>query len=513
MTHQEADGPSEEDLDAELARRSFVEFVRLSWPEIDPRPLIWNWHIEAIAEHLQAVGDGLIQRLLINIPPGHAKSVLVSVLWPVWMWIRNPAWQLMTASYGIDLSIRDAVKSRILLETPWFKQHYMTKWKLSSDQNVKSYYVNDKRGFRLCLSVAGKGTGWRGDGLIIDDPLNANDAHSKLARDEVIRWKTETMSSRFNDLSKAIEVCIMQRLHEDDLSGYLLRHGGWEHLCLPSEFESKRRQTTSIGWTDPRSDDGELLFPALFPKEVLERAKGPEGMGSTAYAGQHQQEPMPATGGIFKKPWWRYWAFEGDPLPADEEIRTRTVIIPRREFWDRYFDETLISADCAFKDTSSSDLVAIGGWGRKGPFKFLLELFWQRAGFNRTVEEIKRIAALMPRLSAVYVEDKANGSAVIETLKSEMSAVIDVDPKGGKESRAQATSPQVEGGNVLLPIAAAWLQKYIDEHAAFPKASHDDVVDMQSQLLIQIRDRNVSVDIEDPGTPEERGSIFAEKMA
>ncbi len=286
------------ELDAELARRSFADFVRQAWDVVEPAaPLIWGRHMDALCDHLQAVAEGRIRNLLINIPPGHSKSLAVSVLWPAWMWTRRPEWRGLFSSYAGDLAIRDSVKCRTLVESDWYQAAFMRGWELSSDQNVKSYFQNTRMGFRAALSVGGKTTGFRGDAVVVDDPLNAVDAHSKAARDAAIRWFDQAMGNRLNDLRKGVRVVIMQRLHQEDLSGHLLEAGGWEHLCLPTEFEPKRRGATCIGWKDWRAEPGELLFPDLFPEDVIAAEK--RRLGALGFAGQHQQRPSPAEGNLF----------------------------------------------------------------------------------------------------------------------------------------------------------------------------------------------------------------------
>lgn len=458
-----------------------AEFARQAWEIVEPgTPLRWNWHLDAICEHLEAVTDGRIKRLLINVPPGHMKSLLVSVFWPAWVWATRPEWRALFASYASELAIRDSVKCRTLLESEWFQDGFVQgEWRLAGDQNVKSYYVNDRTGFRIALSVGGKTTGFRGDAIVIDDPLNAMDAYSKASRDACLLWWDQAMSNRLSDMRKGAVVVIMQRLHEEDLSGHLLKRGGWEHLCLPSEFEPARRNTTAIGWTDPRQEPAEPLFPDMFPPEVLADAK--TTLGSAGFAGQHQQSPMPADGGMFKRSWWRYWrrAHE-DEIP---ELADRTVVLPAK------FDRVILSWDCAFKKTSESDKVAGGVWATVGANRFLIDLAWDRMSFSETCSRLKAQAAAYPLAREKLVEDKANGPAVIDTLKDEVSGVIAVNPEGGKEARAAATSPQVEAGNVFLPLHAKWRDAYVEEHASFPKGAHDDAVDQQSQALLRLATR------------------------
>src|SRR5579863_9087732 len=169
-------------LEKEIGRRRFRDFVELAWPLVEPsRPFLANWHIDAIADHLQAVSEGQIRRLLITVPPGHAKSLLVSVLWPAWQWIRCARWRGLFSSYDLELATRDSVRCRGLLTSAWYQQTFQPQWKFAGDQNQKSWFENDAKGFRMALGVGGKGTGFRGDCLVVDDPLNAKKQHSEAA--------------------------------------------------------------------------------------------------------------------------------------------------------------------------------------------------------------------------------------------------------------------------------------------------------------------------------------------
>lgn len=472
--------------------KSFRHFVGRAWREIDPAPFIPNWHVDAICDHLQALYERQIKRLIINVPPGTAKSMLCGVLWPAWVWAKNPSWQLLSASYEVQLATRDAVKARELMRGEWYTTHFRIPgdlvaegWEFSDDQDLKQFYKNTQFGLRQALGVAGKGTGYRGHALLIDDPISAQDAHSKVARDACIKWKDETMSSRFNDKENATELLIMQRLHEEDLTGHLLKKGGWEHLRLPAEYETKRvkgslgpcvtyRPDGSTFWKDPRAEEGELLFPRLFPKPVLDGLK--KDIGSYGYAGQYQQRPAPAEGGILKRDWFnRRWLLPGQQPIEGMECRT----VPTR------FDLISIWTDAAFKDLADSDKVAIGVVGTKGPDCYLLQLIWDRLSFTNTVAALVDLKSKWsPRgLSGIYIEDKANGTAVMNTLKGKLPGLIAVEPEGGKEARIVAASPFVESGNLWLPLEAHWVSDYIAEATSFPKAPHDDAIDMTAYFL------------------------------
>jgi predicted phage terminase large subunit-like protein len=469
------------------AERSLSKFIRQSWHVVEPDAFLSNWHIDAICDHLEAVNRGEIRRLLINVPPRCMKSLTVSVFWPAWTWIGSPQKRWMFGSYDSELSTRDAVKTRDIIRSPWYQARWGGKFRLKSDQDVKTRYDNDKGGFRIATSVGGGGTGDGGDVIVADDPLSARDGDSDKKRDAAWLWWTRTMQSRQNNPKTGAMVVVMQRLHQEDVAGKILETGGYVHLCLPNEYEPKVQiQVTPLGWSDPRTNPGELLWPERIGSEETESLKGPQGLGSYAYAGQYQQRPSPAEGGAFKRKWWRYWHYPGSPLPPvpvqmpDGSIfLCPCVPLPER------FDLQLQSWDLSFDDVDGSDYVVGQYWGRRVADKFLLDQVRDRMDAPTAARAIVAFTAKHPGAVAKLIEKKANGAAVLKLLKSLVSGLIPIEPIGSKWQRAKAVAPQVEGGNVYLPhpSIAPWVDAYVEEHAAFNKAPNDDQVDATTQAL------------------------------
>lgn len=465
----------------------FRLFVQYAWPVVEPAHAFQaNWHIDAIADHLQAVAEGQIQRLLINVPPGHAKSLIVSVLWPAWMWIREAEgagqWRGLFASYAEALAMRDSVRCRDLMRSQWYQETYEPTWKFARDQDEKGMFANTAKGFRIALGVTGKGTGYRGDCICADDPLNAIDQYSDSALEFCLNWWDLAMSSRLNDMKTGAKVIIMQRLSDRDLSGHVIRKGGYEHLRLPTEFETGSRTMTSIGFRDPRTRTGELLFPGMFPPEVIEQVK--KDLGSAGFAGQHQQRPTPAGGGMLKKHWWKYWQPKGANLPP-VVVELPNGSIEHRKAVDlpASWDMTLQSWDMAFKDTKSSDFVVGQVHAARGGDRYLLAQVRDRMDLPATLLAVRQMCGMWPQVSLKLVEDKANGPAVVQSLRHEIAGFVEVNPEGGKISRAAAASPQLESGNWFLPHPklAPWVEGFIAECAAFPAGVNDDQVDAWSQ--------------------------------
>jgi predicted phage terminase large subunit-like protein len=476
-----------EKLEREHAARSLREFVRQAWSIVEPStPFVPGWHIDAIADHLEAITRGEIRRLLINVPPRHMKSLLVSVLWPCWEWIQRPERRWLCSSYGQQLSIRDSLKCRRLIESPWYQARWGHLFTLTSDQNTKSRFDNSRSGYRLATSVGGAATGEGGDRIICDDPHNVQEAESDAVRKATLDWWDITMSTRVNDPRTAAMIIVMQRCHQRDLSGHLLEQGGWEHLCLPAEYEGPGK-VTSIGFSDPRTVSGELLWPDRFGPDEIEDLK--RSLGSYAAAGQLQQRPSPAGGGIFKRHWFKYIQPRGANLPPVEvRLPDGSVIsIPAIEVPPGAVQETIQSWDCSFKDLDTSDYVVGQSWGRAGACYLLGDQVRGHMDCPATVKAVRELRAKWPGTSAILIEDKANGSAVIQMLQNEVPGILPVNPGGGKIARAMAISPFVEAGNVYLPHpdCVPWVNDFIEEFVQFPNGAHDDQVDAMTQALLR----------------------------
>lgn len=501
-------GVSPEELDARRIRDNFALFVERFWSVVEPeRPFTPAKHIDAICAHLQAVADGKIKRLLVNIPPGHAKSLLVAVMWPAWMWLRQPGWRVLVGSYALDLAIRDCTRSREVITSAEYervKKLLGLDWKLSGDQNVKSNYQNSALGFRMAVSVGSKATGFRGDCLIFDDLVNAKEPE-KLTREalEVARsWWRVTMSSRLNDLRTGVKIGIMQRVSEFDPCADLIASkrgdGSYEYdlVVMPSEYNpdlyrslGRPTATTSIGWKDWRTERGELLFPEMFPADVIADAKN--DLQTLAFSAQHGQLPVPAGGGFFRGEWWRFWVPEGVAMPKPWVVtRADGTTFECPQVRLPQLRAHFISCDLTFKDTTNADFVAmqVWAWGAVEGFRqgrFLLDQVHKRLDFTATLREFKQLCEAWPQAGAKLVEDKANGPAVISSLKDSISGIIAVNPLGGKEARANAISSIVESGCVYLPHPAIfpWVRDFLAEVSSFPRGAHDDQVDAMTQAL------------------------------
>ena len=440
------------ELDQEIARRSLSEFCKMAWHVLEPAtPIKWGWALDAMCEHLEAVHNGQIKRLLMNVPPGMMKSLLTGVFFPAWEWGAggNPSLRYLTTAHKEDLAIRDNLKCRRLISSDWYQERWSVE--LCGDQNAKKKFENTATGFRESMAFRSL-TGSRGDRIIIDDPLSVDDAFSEAALSAAEQTFLEAVPSRVNNQDSAI-IVIMQRLHERDTAGIILsRQLGYEHLMLPMRFEPERRCATCIGFTDPRTEDGELLFPERFSEAQVSEME--RTMGSFATAGQLQQRPMPRGGGLFKSDWLQHW----DKLPER-------------------FDAAVISWDMTFKESATSDFVVGQVWGRKDGAFYLVDQFRGRWDFVKSLEQFVAAARKYPRITRKLIEDKANGPAIISALKRKVTGIIPITPKESKEARANAVTTLWEARNVYLPPPDRypWVaQDFIPELLAFPSGAHDD---------------------------------------
>ena len=462
----------------ELAIRNLENFVRGAWPIVEPgAPLDWNWHLSLICRQLERVAPlGEINELVICIPPGHMKSLLVSVFWPAWLWLHRPHERYLCISNDDALCSRDSLRMRQIVKHPWYVGLVETAadragyapWELSKDQNEKVHFINDRNGFRQCLSIGSKISGKRADGLVVDDPYDAKESvlgnAEQVARrmKEVVYIFDKVLSSRLNDKRNGYRVLIMQRLHELDLAGQLIKRG-WPSVVLPTLYEPEHPDAHP---DDPRTEEGELLFPARFPADVVETIKTDE-LGAREFGAQHQQRPSPAEGGTFQRSWFNQ--------------RTRTLPAADSAL------QWAISVDCAFKGSADSDYVVMQVWARHGARYYLRDQVRRRMNYPDTRIALQNLARRYPHATMKLIEAKANGQALIDDLQSLIPGLIPYDPKASKEARAQMAARVFEAGNVHLPTSdiAPWVDDYVEEFCAFPAGSNDDQVDASVQLLLK----------------------------
>ncbi len=498
------------DIERVDCERSLYKFLRAGWKHIDPAPWKDGWPIEAVAEHLQAVIDGDIKRLIVNIPPRMGKSSICSVALPAWCWAQpenldspssGAGVQFLYASYAQQLSVRDSVKCRRLIQSPWYQRQWGDRFKLASDQNVKGRFLNDKGGERLITSVGSAATGEGGAIIVIDDPNAADEAFSEATIEATIEWWDGTMSTRLNDAKTGAYIVIQQRLAEDDLTGHILSKdkGEWTHLILPMHYDPDRAFATRIGWEDPRTERGELLWPDRFgPVEVdaLERAL------VTRAAGQLEQAPSPPGGGIIKREWWKLWDEAAYPpmdfimASVDTAYTEKTQNDPTAMTVWGVFTQDPVAVANRLIGADGRPMYIDRAHGEQAPKVMLMAAWAEHLEFHALIEKIADTAKKC-KCDKVLIEAKASGHSVAQELRrlyqNEHFSVQLHDPKStDKISRLYSVQHIFSEGMVYAPDRK-WAEDVIVEVGQFPKGKHDDRVDTVSQALRHMRDLGLLV--------------------
>ncbi len=456
-------------VDRERGRRRFADFVKIAWRVVEPNPLTFGWHMGAICEHAEAVSNGEIRDLCVCVPPGTGKSLLLSTFWPAWDWIRKNTRRWITATYGQDLSEKNARLHRDLIKSDWYQERWGDLVRLGKESVDKvRHFKLESGGWRWSTSVGGVVTGYHADILLADDLVKAQDATGRAAIDmtaieQANDFWFNAMQTRRADPRTTARVMIAQRLHHEDAPARALA-AGYTPLVLPMEYDPRRSCVTVLGFKDPRKEEGELLFPERFPREVVEDDK--IKLGPQAHEAQNQQNPTPTQGLLFKTAGERRWAAHAPPKVA----------------------ALIITVDAAFKASDSSDFVSIQVWGvsESGTEFYLFDNHTERLTFGQTCDAVLAMRGNWPQVSGIYIEDKANGPAIIDTLSAKVAGVVAWEPTGSKLARAQTVAPLFDAGNVYLPPddRAPWVANYLTELRRFPLTKHDDQVDATTMALL-----------------------------
>lgn len=511
-------------LQSELSKRneirkleaSLIEFVRAAWPSIDTGDYQDSWAIEALCNHLQAVTEGRISRLLVNFPPRCGKTKVASVCWQAWTWARSQKnyrsgsqVRFLCGSYNHSLALENSNQARRLILSPWFQERWGKRLTLREDQNTKAQFDNLAGGSRIATSVGGSLLGIGGDLIIIDDPHNTESVESEAERETVKSWWREISSTRLNDPKQAAVVVIMQRLHEDDISGIILgddHAGDWVHLMLPMRHEVGRHCTTvplrddeAEPWADPRQEEGELLWPERFgEREVLALERD---LGPYMASGRLQQMPMPKGGGIFRREWWQSWEPPDDKFPV--------------------CDYVLASLDSAFTEKESNDpsgFVVLGIYrNEKNSPQVILLHAWRKhlqihgplvtRRQSETNDEYRKrcmpnwglvewVADSCRRFKAdkLLIEAKASGISAAQSMGhlygNELWTTQLANVKGDKVSRAHAVVPVFSQNMVWAPVRN-WAEMVIAEMEIFPRGRYKDLTDAMTQAIKHLRDMDM----------------------
>jgi predicted phage terminase large subunit-like protein len=459
-----AEDPTDDTVFAELCIRTarglqappsirFSEFMIQQWPVIEPNtPLIDNWHLGYIGEHLEAVTYGEIHNLLVNMPPRYLKSIEVTVMWPSWEWTQFPWLRYLFASYDSGLSTDHSLKRRTIIEGASYQEQWGQWVKLAKDQNQKTVYQNTAMGVMQSTSFGGGATGKGGDRLVLDDLMNPKRAESDAERKSTIDFYDNTLSTRLNDPKTGVKVIIEQRLHKHDLTAHVLEHGSWTHIDVQAQADARRTYIYPRSKREKTVEAGDVLCEARHTAAMLADTK--RTMGTRTYAAQYQQRPSEDESAFFNRSWWQYYK----PGTIPHAIR-------REWYWDT-----------ALKDGQEND--------------YTVGILMSHCANGTYIERVVRERLIYPdlkrtvlteweaRIATEVIEDESSGISLGQDLKrGTKMQIVHYKKPGDKVFCANLASPTVESGRVYLPEGAPWVADFLEELSAFPFATHDDQVD------------------------------------
>jgi len=474
-------------IQRETYRESFLEFIKGMWAFHHPHtPLKMNWHIEAIADHLQAQSKGQIQRLIINVPPGSSKSLLAGVYWPCWEWTWAPHRQMLAAAANLDLALKDNQRARWLLESPDYRDLFPLDLKQDSASNQK--FTNDKMGFRVCAAFTGM-TGLRGDHVIIDDPLMANDAESQTKREGVNKTFFNSITTRMNQPRSSTITIIQQRLHKQDLVGAILeRDSRFETLIIPMEYVP-RQYSTSIGWKDPRTKAGDLMFPDHWERDTVDAYKA---QGPYYYASQFQQNPVPAEDGFFDTNKFKRY----DPKILDGKNLHKYMTSDHAVGDKKKNDYNVVRVRGIDEE---KNLYLLDSFRKQCLLKDAMGLATTRDGRLTIAKEGAMALIRKHKPLAWFAEPDNNFKGIKGMVEDTMlatntftSIVFATGHGSNKQSKAAAYQSMSLLGKIFLPIGVVGDEALL-EYAEFGVGDHDDQVDADSILPRMINSAHASI--------------------
>lgn len=540
------------ELNARLLREyyedNFIAFVEAAWPSIDPSEYKQCWAIDALAEHLQAVTDGQIKRLLVNFPPRCGKTNVASICYPAWIWARSKKTfvsgsqvRFLCGSYNHDLALGNSNMSRRLIMSRWYQELWGDRFLLRPDQNTKTKFDTSTGGSRYSTSVSGSLLGIGGDIIIVDDPHNTESVESESERANVLRWWKEISGTRLNDPKQSALVVIMQRLHEEDVSGIILGtegSGEWTHLCIPMEYDWPRHCVTNLGWQDPRGLDdedeplvliddekqriprdseaqdildnerqGELMWPQRFGAQEVTFMKAE--LGPYMASGRLQQIPTPREGSIFNRDYWQLWAPDDGKFPIFDYL---IASLDGAYTEDEENDPSAMVVFGVFTQGEKRGIMLVDAWRKhlqfsaprveRLPHEMLVpgmaklevdrrrSMYRARTSKNWGLMEWVDDTCNRRKVDKLLIEAKAPGISAAQELTNRYGnqdwSIQLVPVKGDKVARALAVQPTFALGMVYSP-ERDWSDMVMSEMAIFPKGKYDDLTDAVTQALAYLR--------------------------
>lgn len=500
----------------EMYKRDFTEFVKGAWDIIEPGvPYSHNWHIDYLVEEVLVMFRETLEgvypdpriypdvdwdelenyqrKLCINVPTRSMKTLLVSVFLPIWLLIHNPSIKIATVSYAEDIAIDINIKRRQIIEDPWFKEHFGDIVNLDdSDQTSKTMIETNKKGLLYTASIGGRFTGRGADIIILDDPQKPGEMGSPSERKKAISFFTDTLPTRLNNQNTGIIIVIQQRLHTEDLTGYIEKNLGdvYRYVKIPLEAERDATYVGPISGTKWETKKGDPLWPDRMDKKAIDHLR--VALGGQNFAAQQQQNPTPDGSSLVERKWFEHARYENT---AAEWIRHQKNFRP--EFFESL--RLVISIDSNYSTgniTTSGDPVgvAVVAYDSETETSYVLEMKEYDWSFTQALSRIltyrERYEELGFRDVVILIEEKANGGPILDVLKQNISGVIGFDPgMRDKEARLRSVTPRMESGNVRIPNDAngeGWLEPALSQLLSFPYVDHDDMVDALSQSLIYL---------------------------
>lgn len=440
----------------------FPDFFRQAWTILEPhKSLVESWHIDFIAEHLQAVDMGQIQNLRISIPPRYLKSTIVTVAWPAWSWIDQPWLRWVFASYSAELAEKHSMDRRAVIQSPYYRENWGDTVILAPDQNRQAEFQNLQRGSMVAVGIGGSITGKGGNRVVADDPLNPLMAESNAEREKAVRFWSQSLSTRLDDKKRDARVIVAQRLHAQDVVGSILKEEGWTHVEVPAIAEKRTLVTFPISRRELTREKGEVICAEREDEAVLLKQK--IIMGSRGFEAQYQQRPTSESGNILKRAWWKYHTIS----PQFINLKSWSWDTAMEEGEENDYTVGLLLYHCA-----------------NGTF--IERIIRERVEYPDLKRLIKEQFRLYPA-NNLLIEDKVSGKSLCQDLKKADSTdgltlpVIPYKPAGDKVFRANLAAPYLEAGRISIAATDPNVDVFVDECAEFPNSQYKDCVDAFSQ--------------------------------
>lgn len=463
------------EITRQIYRESYYEFFMDAFAQLHNGGMFdENWHLKYIADILQAEFWRIKNKeprkkdIIVNVPFRSSKSMLVTVIFPVWCWSIDPSFKFICVSYSSDLALEHAQLSKDLIRREWYQRYFGNTVKIRSDANAKEFYKTTADGYRKSVGTGGQITGSGADIIIVDDPQNPKLASSEAERFNTIRFHDHTLFSRLNMPDIGSRFIVMQRLHEEDLCGHLLseetgRPEDYHHICIPGEYDENILTPSSL---KDYYVDG-LFWPTRFGRGTLKAYK--KALGDLQYAGQIQQVPSPPEGSIWKRAWF-------------------DIVDPTQLIKHEWKEPVYFVMDTAYTMKQTNDPTGILAYFVRDNVMYIVNVAEVYKEFPELLEWVKAYVSIndYKTNSIIYIEPKASGKSVVQQLRYDTNLnVVEIESdmiRDDKMTRANAVSPFIQAGKVKL-VKGNWNEAYLAQVTMFPNAKHDEFIDCTCYAL------------------------------